>query len=520
MIGERLFSRFPHLFAMAALIHFLICGIILMAAPVETLVAYLPDDAFYYLGLAREHARSGLWSFDGGVSRATGFHLLWGYLLSGAHGLFSSGEEEFLRLGVALSFGIAALGALVLLGWMFRKGREDMLLVTAILLLSPNVLFNAVSVTEWSIAVVSAIALTAAVRGVERPRSSHHIACAAVCGIIGSIARSDFGLLPAILMIEAFVRARRNGDRRIAYSAVAAFAGAVAGVGLVLFHARAISGSWVQASALIKSHWAAFAPLGERLYNAAMLFPALLGFSFPKQDLWWDLAALGLVTVLAAVALTRTPHANGRQKAPASPPWRTMALLLVLYMLFYTGNAAIQPWYTVQLAVPAVLALTPAIALFRRRHHTLAGIALLFVAVHHVSLIHPLDGSTAKWPHQRAMLDAGRYLKADPPDDGRVGAWNAGIIGYFAGGAVVNLDGLVNDAVVPFVRNGRLGEYLEKENIRYIMDFDIMLNDPVKRKRGGYDNARFLHELRPLRRFDEGGYSTRWRNLTLYRIEH
>lgn len=517
MRGERYIARFPRVFATAALLHFVVSGILLIAAPVGTLVAYLPDDAFYYLGLAREHAQSGLWSFDGGVSRATGFHLLWGYLLSGAYVLFSPSPEGFVRLGMALSFAFAAGCALLLFGRMFRKGREDMLLVTAILLLSPNVLFNALSATEWSVAVALAVALTGAVRGIEKPSSPRRIALAALCGVLGSLARSDFGLLPALLLIEALVLARRSDERRIAYPAVAAFAGAVTGVGIVLLHAHAVGGNWVQASALIKSHWAAFVPFGERLYNAAMLFPVLFGFTLPKQGLWWDLAALALVAVLAAAARFGPPTRRYRENPP-SFVWRPMFLLAVLYILFYTGNAAIQPWYTAQLVVPAALVAAPLVALLRRRALVLAGAMFIVIALHNVSLIHPLDGSTARWPHQRAMLDAGHYL-SEHRLDGRVGAWNAGIIGYFQGGTLVNLDGLVNDAVVPFVRNGRLEEYLEKEKIHHIIDFDIMLNDPVKRKRGGYDDARFLRELTPIRRFDEGEHSTRWRNLTLYRIE-
>jgi len=510
-------SRFTVLFALCALFHFLFCGVALMVAPVETLIAYLPDDAFYYLGLAREHARSGIWSFDGGVSRATGFHLLWGYLLSGVYGFFAPPDEGFVRLGILLSFGIAALCASLTLVWLFRRGREELLLLTTILLFSPNVLFNAVSVTEWSVTVALAVALVAAARGIERPPSPGRIALAVVCGLFGSLARSDFGLLPALLLFESFFSARRLDDRRVAYPALAAFAGAAAGVGLVLLHANAVSGNWVQASALVKSHWAAFVPFGERLYNAAMLLPSLFGFSLSKRGLWWDLAALGLIVVLTAAALKRAPRDEWRQEAPASPPWRAMALLLALYILFYAGNAALQPWYTVHLVVPAAIVARPLIASLRRRAPVLTGAIFLVIAAHHLLLIHPLDGNSGKWPHQRAMLDAGRYLK-EHPLNGRVGAWNAGIIGYFAGGTVVNLDGLVNDAVIPFVRAGRLEEYLEKQGIRYIVDFDIMLSDPVKLKRGGYDGARFLPELTPLRRFDHGEYSARWRNLTLYRI--
>jgi hypothetical protein len=51
-------------------------------------------------------------------------------------------------------------------------------------------------------------------------------------------------------------------------------------------------------------------------------------------------------------------------------------------------------------------------------------------------------------------------------------AWNAGLIGYFTGGRVVNLDGLVNDAAFlrQVVRGRDLAGYLERERIRFLVD--------------------------------------------------
>ena len=45
------------------------------------LTEWLPDDAFYYLISGRNFALSHRWTFDG-VAPATGFHLLWGYMIA------------------------------------------------------------------------------------------------------------------------------------------------------------------------------------------------------------------------------------------------------------------------------------------------------------------------------------------------------------------------------------------------------------------------------------------------------
>jgi len=54
----------------------------LILLPHETLVCFIPDDAFYELQLARHFLASGKWSFDGGYTTTTGFHLLNVYLMS------------------------------------------------------------------------------------------------------------------------------------------------------------------------------------------------------------------------------------------------------------------------------------------------------------------------------------------------------------------------------------------------------------------------------------------------------
>lgn len=43
------------------------------------LIAYVPDDAFYYAVLGKNFNRLHRWTFDG-TAPTTDFHLLWGYL--------------------------------------------------------------------------------------------------------------------------------------------------------------------------------------------------------------------------------------------------------------------------------------------------------------------------------------------------------------------------------------------------------------------------------------------------------
>jgi hypothetical protein len=88
------------------------------------------------------------------------------------------------------------------------------------------------------------------------------------------------------------------------------------------------------------------------------------------------------------------------------------------------------------------------------------------------------------WPWQVHMYDAGVYLH-DHPMTARVGSWNAGIIGYYQGGSVVNIDGLVNNDIYPYAAGNDLAAYWDRKAIRYVVDFDEVVDEPKYRRRNG-----------------------------------
>ena len=70
----------PFVFWLASTLMVAIHAIRFLRLPLDAKVTFVPDDGFYYLGLGRHFATSRVWTWDGGVSRATGFHLLHGYV--------------------------------------------------------------------------------------------------------------------------------------------------------------------------------------------------------------------------------------------------------------------------------------------------------------------------------------------------------------------------------------------------------------------------------------------------------
>ena len=66
-------------------------------------VQFVPDDAYYYLTLARNFAKQGQWTFDSGVSLTTGFHPLHAYVLSAIYSLTHPSPEQFVGYSITLS---------------------------------------------------------------------------------------------------------------------------------------------------------------------------------------------------------------------------------------------------------------------------------------------------------------------------------------------------------------------------------------------------------------------------------
>jgi hypothetical protein len=82
---------------------------------------------------------------------------------------------------------------------------------------------------------------------------------------------------------------------------------------------------------------------------------------------------------------------------------------------------------------------------------------------------------------QQANRDAGAWMNDNLPDDAVVASWDAGVVGYFSHGKVVNIDGVVNS--VEYYRSMGDGTYLaflRCEHVGYVVNHgaDIDGRDP------------------------------------------
>jgi hypothetical protein len=117
------------------------------------------------------------------------------------------------------------------------------------------------------------------------------------------------------------------------------------------------------------------------------------------------------------------------------------------------------------------------------------------------------------------MMNAGKLLH-ERPELQPAAAWNAGLVRFFAERPVTNLDGLVNDEILPYAKSGDLANYVAERGIAYIVDYSAMLTAEFAR-RGGYASGVLGSCLIPEAQIDASDRKSQWAQstLTLYRVD-
>ncbi|HXZ85536.1 MAG TPA: hypothetical protein VEI82_08610 [Myxococcota bacterium] len=475
-----------------------------LAAPLDQQIGLIPDDAFYYLVPARHFAELGRWTFDG-VAPATGFHLLYGYALAGLFRVAPQLDGATL-FGVVAGAGTLAFAAAV---WaVARAAVRDFgapaALGVALAFTAPVALRQPTLLVESCLVLLFSSALLALLsRAGEPPElGPRGLAAALALGLLGNLARSDFGLLPAAGAAVFWALGRRAQARL----ALAATLGAALGVVAVSLHTLHWSGSVIQSSARMKQHWSAL--LG---YDPRGLLRWLVDVVAPRDARWLG-ARSGALLVLAAGALGAWTQLGARAlRLDHWPLAVACALTIAGYLLFYgAASSGVPPWYLANALAPLAYLMGGVTSFLPRRARVPAlAIAVLCAALDTAASLRPF------LPHQVAMKDAGLYLR-DHPEVGLAAAWNAGVVAYFSGRPVVNLDGLVNDDIYAAAVSGKLLDYVCRRGVRAVVDYAEMIQNPELALRGGHADGRLHALLHGELDFTKDAPGERWHDTDLW----
>lgn len=323
----------------------------------------------------------------------------------------------------------------------------------------------------------------------EQPLGRRYEIAAALFGLAGMLARSDFGLLPLCTACAYGLwdwRARKISQQFRA--AASGLGGAFFGMMIIVAHSYLISGHLTQSSAKEKLFWSQIE--GFSTHRALQIlfsfFYPLANMQFYNTDyrsgwLYIGGSAIRLLTLcLLIYLLVRGLSARGRPLDQALVVG--MVSTAIAYSILYRfDSAAVQPWYAANYEIPAALVVAASLSTIRGTfwRNFGAGVVALWVLAGVALSCEPT------WPAQAGHYRAGIYL-LDHPELQPAGAWNGGIIAYFSRQPVINLDGLVNDDVYQYVVTNTLGDYLGRRGVRYIFDTQDMFSGSMPR-RGGYE---------------------------------
>lgn len=478
----------------------------------SALIGMIPDDAFYYIQMARHRVTSGFWTFDG-TAPTTGFHLLYGYLLVFVYSVLPDigWRQLFVLIGVYSSVLIAVSA------YYISRATESMfdrrLVPIAIApFFTPVVMQQSTAMMEAG-TLICLTGLTVFAIARQKSLKIRWLPVLILLGFAGSLTRSDYGLLPGVLFVALFCAALWMDNWTHLKSAFLVTVGAVLGVLAIAFHSYLISGEMVQASAQTKYYWSVLSghPVGPAITLAASV-------GLPLFD------SVGRLPKVVYMAVAGVPVAwslwrliwfgEPLPKSPGVAMFLGCLLTIAGYVLFYRQNSqGLLPWYSANFVAPTGIVLASVVwVMFQYRASTAALLGgALFLSTGLAT------GYTIQSKHQAGMMQAGLFLKDRAGTDVYAG-WNAGVISYFSGKPLVNLDGLANNEVYPYLRENRLLDYLKQRKVRYILDYASMIEEPYARRRGGYDDARVDKCIHAVRTVDEGAPSWWGARMTLFEI--
>lgn len=502
----------PNLLAFFIFLMLLTRLVYFFVSPQSDLIGVIPDDAFYYIQMAAHRSRDGFWTFDG-TSPATGFHFLYGYFLFFIFEIYPGINwiGLYLIVGIFSCFAISASVYLLSRAVTEIYGGNVALAAVLPFLGFTIIMQSTIMMESWLVIFFSSITIFLIAR--QNDPSSKFVFFLFLVGFFGSLSRTDYGMLPGVLFFTIYF----SDKLKITPAVIRSFAillGASFGVFLVFLQNYYISGQFSQASAQIKFFWSSVAG-----HNILAPLQLILSIAFPSFDFIDRQSKLTLL-VISFLFLT---YALIKSIRVAKSEKRSLPLVLLLgcmltlvgYVLFYRHNSwALQSWYSSNLVAPISILMGAVFHfLFSRRALIPAVIAFGIYLFSGLSSIFSIQ-----WPHQAGMMNAGVHARA-LSSYATYSAWNAGIISYFSGKPLVNIDGLTNDEILPYIKNNKLMDYLKIKKIDYIVDYKEMIDNQSLRLRGGYDDERVFRCLTSIGPVD--GESPGWggSKLTLFKVD-
>jgi hypothetical protein len=454
---------------------------------VRTLVTkVISDDSFYYFQLARNAAQGNGITFDG-VVPANGFHPLWLLALIPFQLLFKSSLTAPIHAALVFE-GLLDVGAGLFIYLLVRRltdNRGAALLGAAIYLLNPSVIFHSVNGLETGLNLflfAFYFWFYLSMLHDDKITTRRLILLGFLSGLL-MLARTDNTIVVAMVYLHLLFF--RKAIRKPGSIAASAAAGTLLVAPWLLWNlhtfgtiAQSSGGAYsiITRGNLRASGVTQLQIFLTSLSNTIKLFV----WTIPTDVFAWG----GLMGIAAGLTVGLTLLDDFR----AHKIWKALRLACVPLAAFVALALAhslvrgtLKSWYFIPAATVASLIIgilcgPYSFRTLARRGRTAVAVALLIAVIFGGYLLNGWTGwQKGMYPWQSEQALAAEWSKEHVAQTQWIGSFNSGIIGYLSERHVVNLDGLVNNSVIPYLKERRLWDYICERNISYLIDSDYSI---------------------------------------------
>lgn len=488
-------------------------------APIDWLLnrGILPDDAFYYFKIAENIANGNGVTFDS-LSQTNGFHPLWMAVITP---IFLFIHQKALAIHFILTIS-ALIGSLAI--WIFYRilfqldiSRKVRLAATFLFAFLPALYLSGAGTMNGLETSLNVFLIFLFILSYLRVFNSRKFVFFGFISGFLFLARTDNAILLLISWLFLAFLFIKNKEwfsiKKLLISGIISIVVVMPWFIWSYFNFGDIiqvSGKvipFVVHQRLTLEGWDFFDYFLRYLNNIADSLIYLSGILIKsKQSLGFIVVALGAAVFSGATFLffrknNSEPKKIFKQRmfilSPFTATFFIFILIQTIRMVFFRS------WYYFSviplLFLILIVVLDFAIAVFdRRANNFLLGGSFIYLGIVLFTFIRfiffPLLGGEIGKYH---MI---QELNRITPSNSIVGAWNAGIYGYFfEKGKLINLDGVVNNEIYPYIKNRSVRDYAQKAGINYLVDDEFTLQNKYWGKSKPLGNINIITKLEDLK---------------------
>jgi len=443
------------------------------------------DDAFYYFAIAKNFAATGIITADG-ITATNGFHPLWLFTVLPIWLTNAFSDIGAIRAVMFIAAVIDTIAGYfiyrILKDFSGKDGWKVAMFGAGLYLFNPVVITQAMSGMETPlVAMMVALWIWATFRAGEGgPKNKWYYVWYAILGGLVFLTRTDLAFLVIGGYIHLLYKFYKEGSYGWQAYILPTISLAVVSPWLIwnlkkfgtIFQASGSAYPWIFKDEFINwYHHSYFST--ELIYKFASMTKSslwLIGGYTGGTILFLILVGMFIGMRGSAVWLMFTDYVKRYR-------WALIATVGIVFIHTYFRWFP-RIWYFHSLYLVLLLVYSPIIYTWCRKYKIALFVSMcvgFFVIMTNIS-----GGSGAfkrAWKTQKRAMVATQGLQVMPAGT-VLGAWNSGYPQYFCPDSVtlINLDGLANNEVISYYRDGRFMEYLDSRNITFIIDNELYMN--------------------------------------------